>query len=63
MQLKPKINYRRFKKYYHDKIMNENEEFFINNDDIKLEAEFFQSSSKIDAAALLVHPHPQFLRI
>lgn len=36
------------------------QKFFINNKEIKLEAEFFQSSSNPASAALLVHPHPQF---
>ena len=36
------------------------QKFFINNKEIKLEAEFFQSGSNPVSAALLVHPHPQF---
>jgi len=36
------------------------EMLFINNDDIKLEAEYFQSNSEKASAILIVHPHPQF---
>ena len=59
MQLKPKINYRRFKKYYHDKIMIDMEKLFIDNEDIKLEAEYYVSSTVQTSAVLVCHPHPQ----
>lgn len=40
--------------------MVETEKFFINNDDIKLETEFFQSRSYQSLVVLVTHPHPQF---
>lgn len=40
--------------------MVEIESFFIDNEEIKLEAEFFQSSSDQTSAVLVCHPHPQF---
>lgn len=39
------------------------ENFFIPNDDIQLEAEYYESSSDISTTILICHPHPQFLRI
>ena len=59
MQLKPKINYRRFKKYYHDKIMIDMEKLFIDNEDIKLEAEFYESITDKKSGIVVCHPHPQ----
>lgn len=40
--------------------MVETEKIFIDHDDIKLEAEFYQSSSDGNYAILICHPHPQF---
>ncbi len=40
--------------------MVETEKIFITNNDIKLEAEYFQSSSNKTFGILLCHPHPQF---
>ncbi|MHA1271856.1 MAG: alpha/beta hydrolase [Promethearchaeota archaeon] len=40
--------------------MFEIEKLFVQNNDIKLEAEYFQSKSKKKPAVLLCHPHPQF---
>ena len=37
------------------------EKFFIKNEDIKLEAEFYQSISEKSSTVLICHPHPQFL--
>ena len=34
--------------------------FFITNEDIKLEAEYFQSHSDARSAIILCHPHPRF---
>ena len=59
MQLKPKINYRRFKKYYYDKIMIDMEKLFIDNEDIKLEAEFYESKTDKKSGIVVCHPHPQ----
>ena len=39
------------------------EKLFIINEEIKLEAEFFQSNVSKDFVVLLIHPHPQFLGI
>jgi alpha/beta superfamily hydrolase len=39
------------------------EKIFIENDDIKLEAEFFPSNSNEKNAVLICHPHPQFLKV
>jgi len=36
------------------------ENFFISNKDIKLEAEYFQSTSVSKSVILVFHPHPQF---
>jgi len=36
------------------------ENFFISNKDIKLEAEYYQSSSNKESATIICHPHPQF---
>ncbi len=43
--------------------MVEIEKFFIKNNDIKLEAEFFHSHSDRISAVLVFHPHPQFLGV
>ncbi len=43
--------------------MVKTERFFITNMDIKLESEYYQSTSDKSYSVLLVHPHPQFLRI
>lgn len=41
--------------------MLKTEKLFIKNNDIKLEAEYFQSNTNtLESIALLVHPHPQF---
>ncbi|MFX0187468.1 MAG: alpha/beta hydrolase [Candidatus Hodarchaeota archaeon] len=40
--------------------MVETEKFFIENNGIKLEAEYFQSNSDKTSAVLICHPHPQF---
>ena len=37
------------------------ERLFIQNNDVKLEAEYFQSISDKKSAVLICHPHPQFL--
>jgi len=40
------------------------EKIFINNNEIKLEAELFLSSAEnLHKATLICHPHPQFLGI
>ena len=36
------------------------EKLFINNNEIKLEAEYFESSSDTTSAVIICHPHPQF---
>jgi alpha/beta superfamily hydrolase len=36
------------------------ENFFISNKDIRLEAEYFQSTSENKSVILVFHPHPQF---
>ena len=36
------------------------ENFFISNKEIKLEAEYYQSTSDIASAIIICHPHPQF---
>lgn len=59
MQLKPKLNYRKIKLNFYDKIMVENEKFFINNDEIKLEAEFYESKTDKKSGIVICHPHPQ----
>ena len=41
--------------------MVDTEKIFIANEDIKLEAEYFQSNSNKKSAVLICHPHPQFL--
>lgn len=44
--------------------MRGSEKIFINNNDIKLEAELFLSSvENLHTATLVCHPHPQFLGI
>jgi len=35
------------------------EKLFINNNDIKLEAEYFESSSDTTSAVIICHPQPQ----
>jgi len=41
--------------------MLKTEKLFIKNNDIKLEAEYYQSNTNtLESIALLVHPHPQF---
>jgi alpha/beta superfamily hydrolase len=39
------------------------ENLFIENNEIKLEAEYYESSSKKDIAIIICHPHPQFLGV
>ena len=41
--------------------MLDTEKLFIQNDEIRLEAEFFNSSSDKTSTVLICHPHPQFL--
>jgi alpha/beta superfamily hydrolase len=36
------------------------EKIFIHNNEIKLEADYFQSNYETSSAALVCHPHPQF---
>ena len=36
------------------------EKLFIDNEDIKLEAEYFESSTDQTSAVLVAHPHPQY---
>lgn len=36
------------------------ENFFVSNKDIKLEAEYYQSTSDSKSAIIICHPHPQF---
>jgi alpha/beta superfamily hydrolase len=43
--------------------MGNTEKFFIQNNNIKLEAEYFKSSSNTSPAVIICHPHPQFLGI
>jgi alpha/beta superfamily hydrolase len=43
--------------------MGNTENFFIQNNDIKLEAEYFKSGSDTFTAVIICHPHPQFLGI
>lgn len=44
--------------------MRGTEKIFINNNDIRLETELFQSRiENLPAAALVCHPHPQFFGI
>ena len=35
------------------------EKLFIDNEDIKLEAEFYESKTDKKAAIVICHPHPQ----
>jgi len=37
------------------------EKLFIDNEDIKLEAEYFESSTDQTSAVLVAHPHPLFI--
>lgn len=37
------------------------ENFFIKNEDVELEAEYFQSSTSTASAILICHPHPQII--
>ena len=39
--------------------MGNSENFFIPNNDIQLEAEYYESSSNKSSAVLICHPHPQ----
>ena len=44
--------------------MRGTEKIFVNNNELKLEAELFQSSvENLLIAALVLHPHPQFFGI
>jgi len=43
--------------------MGDIEVFFIENNDIQLEAEYYESTSDKSSAILICHPHPQFLGI
>ena len=44
--------------------MRGTEKIFINNDDIRLEAELFLTSKEnLPIATLVCHPHPQFFGI
>ncbi|MCP4763507.1 MAG: alpha/beta fold hydrolase [archaeon] len=36
------------------------EKFFVSNDGVELEAEYYQSSSDEESAIITCHPHPQF---
>jgi hypothetical protein len=40
--------------------MRETNKFFVSNEYVKLEAEFYQSSQKQSPAVLVLHPHPDF---
>lgn len=39
--------------------MAKTEKLYITNNDIKLEAEYYQSNSNISPAVIITHPHPQ----
>ena len=43
--------------------MGNTEKFFVQNNDVQLEAEYFESRSDPSSTIIICHPHPQFLGI
>ena len=43
--------------------MGNTENIFVQNNDVQLEAEYFESRLDSSSAIIICHPHPQFLGI